>query len=139
MRALIRFVFTLILLVIALAIGFYLGYRAATGHAPSIARAVIGTSGSRTAGDAETAIERRLAEAGSQATGFFSDAAISTKIKSKMGLDDHVEARDIHVSTNKGVVTLSGTVASHAERARAIALARDTKGVTEVVDKLTVR
>ena len=139
MRALIRLILTLILLAVALAVGFFLGYRAATGHAPSIAGVVIGTSGSNTVGGAETAIERGLTEAGNQATGFFSDTAITTKIKSKMSLDDHVEARNIHVSTTKGVVTLTGTVASHTERARAVALARDTKGVTEVIDKLTVR
>jgi len=139
MRALVRLVFTLILLAIALAVGYYFGYRAATGHAPSLVRTVVGTSGSKVAGEAGTAIERGLAQAGSEATAFFSDTALTTKIKSKMSLDDHVEARNIHVSTSGGVVTLTGTARSPEERARAMALARDTKGVRSVIDKLAVR
>ncbi len=139
MRALVRFVFTLILLAVALAVGFYFGYRTATGHAPSLVQSVIGTTGSKTAADTGTAFERKLAEAGTEATAFLSDAALTTKIKSKMSLDDHVEARDIHVSTSGGVVTLTGTAHSPEERGRAVALARDTKGVKSVVDKITVR
>ncbi len=139
MRVLVRLVFTLILLAIALAAGYYFGYRAATGRSPSLVRSVVGTSGSKVAGEAGTAIERRLAEAGNEATGFLSDAALTTKIKSKMSLDDYVEAGRIHVSTSNGIVTLTGTVTSAAERSRAEALARDTKGVKSVVDKLAVR
>ena len=73
---------------------------------------------------------------GSEATGFLSDTALTTKIKSKMSLDDHVEARNVHVSTTNGVITLTGTVRSSAERTRAVALARDTKGVKSVVDQM---
>jgi len=36
------------------------------------------------------------------------------------------------------VVTLRGSVSSTAERDRAVALARETAGVTQVVDHLTV-
>ncbi len=50
MRALARLVFTLILLAIALAAGYYFGYRAATGRSPSLMRSVVGTTGSRPAG-----------------------------------------------------------------------------------------
>lgn len=42
----------------------------------------------------------------------------------------------IDVDTFKGVVTLSGRVKSQAERERAIMLARQTDGVTEVKDAL---
>jgi osmotically-inducible protein OsmY len=55
-----------------------------------------------------------------------------------MALDDRVKAAKIDVDTAGSVVTLSGRVASEAERARAVQLARDTDGVTSVVDKLTV-
>jgi osmotically-inducible protein OsmY len=37
------------------------------------------------------------------------------------------------------VVTLSGTVDSEAERARALQLARETEGVASVTDRLQVR
>ena len=69
---------------------------------------------------------------------FASDAGVSGKIKSKMALDELVRARTIDVSTTGGVVTLAGTVRSIAERDQAFLLARDTKGVTRVVDHLVV-
>jgi hyperosmotically inducible periplasmic protein len=65
--------------------------------------------------------------------------ALTAKIKSKMALDDRVNARAINVDTTGSVVTLSGTVASRDVRDRAVRLARDTEGVTQVVDKLRVR
>jgi osmotically-inducible protein OsmY len=67
------------------------------------------------------------------------DASLTAKIKSKMALDDHVKARDINVDTAGSVATLSGVVASGNERKRALQLARDTDGITRVVDKLEVR
>jgi len=69
---------------------------------------------------------------------FISDAEVSGKIKSKMALDDLVRARTIDVSTAAGVVTLGGTVASIAERDQALRLARETTGVTRVVDRMLV-
>jgi hyperosmotically inducible protein len=67
------------------------------------------------------------------------DGTITAKIKAKMALDDLVKARRIDVSTEGSTVTLSGTTASVAERDRAIALARETDGVTQVVDRLEVQ
>ena len=69
---------------------------------------------------------------------FVTDAGMSAKIKSKMALDEVVRARTIEVSTTDGVVTLTGTVQSVAERDQALKLARDTKGITRVVDHLVV-
>ena len=66
------------------------------------------------------------------------DGALTAKIKSKMALDDHVKARAIDVDTADSVATLSGVVASADERKRALQLARDTRGVTRVVDKLEI-
>jgi hyperosmotically inducible periplasmic protein len=66
------------------------------------------------------------------------DAAITAKIKAKMALDDSVRARTVEVSTTGPTVTLSGTVRSVAERDRSVALARETQGVTRVVDHLVV-
>ncbi len=64
------------------------------------------------------------------------EAALTAKIKAKMALDDSVRARAINVTTHRTTVTLSGTVESNAERDRALALARDTDGVTKVIDDL---
>ena len=64
---------------------------------------------------------------------------LTLKIKSKMALDDLVKARTINVDTTGSVVTLTGTVESNQERERAMRLARETAGVTNVVDKLQVK
>jgi osmotically-inducible protein OsmY len=64
------------------------------------------------------------------------EAALTTKIKAKMALDDLVKARSINVTTRGTTVTLSGVVESKVEHDRAMALARETEGVTQVVDDL---
>ena len=68
-----------------------------------------------------------------------SDSALTAKIKSKMALDDHVNARAINVDTSASVVTLRGTVASKYQRDRALRLARETVGVARVVDRLQTK
>jgi hyperosmotically inducible protein len=68
-----------------------------------------------------------------------SESALTAKIKSKMVLDDRVKARTIDVTTSGSVVTLSGVVESPAEHDRAVLLAKETDGVSKVVDKLQVR
>ena len=67
-----------------------------------------------------------------------SDAGITTAVKTKMAADDTVKASEINVDTHNHVVTLNGTVGSQAEKERAMIIARDTKGVTSVVDDLIV-
>jgi hyperosmotically inducible protein len=67
------------------------------------------------------------------------EAALTAKIKAKMALDDAVKARTIGVTTQGTTVTLSGTVESRAEHDRAMSLARETAGVTTVVDDLHTR
>ena|SRR5688572_23168225 len=88
----------------------------------------LATRAADTAGDAADKINETM-----------SDGALTAKIKSKMALDDHVRARAIDVDTSDSVATLSGVVASADERKRAVQLARDTRGITGVVDKLEIR
>ncbi len=66
------------------------------------------------------------------------DAWITTKVKTQFIGEDALKGSDINVDTNDHVVTLKGTVASEAGRARAVAIAKATKGVTRVVDNLTI-
>jgi len=66
-------------------------------------------------------------------------AALTSKIKAKMALDDLVKASDINVDTDGSVVTLTGTVASKDEQRRAVRIATETAGVTKVVNHLRVR
>ena len=67
------------------------------------------------------------------------EGSLTAKIKAKMVLDDSVKARSINVTTSGTTVTLTGTVHSEQERQRAVTLARETEGVTRVVDNLEVR
>lgn len=66
------------------------------------------------------------------------DAGITTAVKSKMAADDTVKAYKIDVDTQNKVVTLSGDVDTSAQREQAVALARNTKGVSDVIDQLRV-
>jgi hyperosmotically inducible protein len=66
------------------------------------------------------------------------DAWITTKVKTNFVDEDLLKGSDINVDSNNHVVTLKGTVTSAAGRARAVALAKSTKGVTRVVDALTI-
>jgi osmotically-inducible protein OsmY len=65
-----------------------------------------------------------------------SDAAITAKVKTALGNDELVKARNINVDTVRGEVTLNGTVDSAAEKERAISLAKRVDGVANVKDNL---
>ena len=67
-----------------------------------------------------------------------SDAGITTAVKSKLAADDMVKAYKVDVDTQNKVVTLSGDVETAAQRDHAIMIARNTEGVSEVVDRLRV-
>jgi hyperosmotically inducible protein len=66
------------------------------------------------------------------------DSWITTKIKGDYVNEDTLKGSDINVDTNNHVVTLKGTVASLAGKTRAGEIAKTTKGVTRVVNELTV-
>lgn len=66
------------------------------------------------------------------------DAAITTRVKSKFVDEDLLKGSDIDVDTKDNVVTLHGTVLSEAGRARAIQQAKEVDGVKIVVNRLTI-
>ena len=84
-------------------------------------------------------VKEKTAAAAVQGRKAFAEGSLTAKIKAKMALDDHVKARDLNVDTVGSVVTVSGYVNTEAERERALQLARDTAGVTQVIDKLQIR
>jgi osmotically-inducible protein OsmY len=97
----------------------------------------VGTSGTvDKARERGAELGEKAAVAGEKLKDAAHDAAITSKIKAKMALDDSVKARAIDVSTDGSTVTVSGTVRSRAEHDRALALARETAGVTTVIDHL---
>lgn len=139
-RALLRLIVVLVVLVGAAA--FFLGYWGSNRlHPADHSPATVGTGGrvdTERARDAGAAVGEKTAQAANKAGAMLADGALTTKIKSKMALDDTVQARTVDVTTSGHVVTLSGHVRSEAERTRALQLARETAGVTQVVDHLTV-
>jgi osmotically-inducible protein OsmY len=140
-RALLKLI--VVLIVVAVAAGFFLGYWDSTWlHRSGRQTDTVGTSGSintERAREAGAAVGQKAAQAANKAGEILSDGALTAKIKSKMALDDSVRARSIDVTTTDHVVTLTGIVGSVAEHDRAVQLARETDGVTRVIDKVTVR
>jgi hyperosmotically inducible protein len=67
------------------------------------------------------------------------DTWVTTKVQSKFYLDPDVKGLQINVSTNGGVVTLTGEAGTEASRKKALSIAKATDGVTQVVDKLEVK
>jgi hyperosmotically inducible periplasmic protein len=63
------------------------------------------------------------------------DGWITTKVKSTFMYSSNVSGSDISVNTDAGVVTLTGKVDSGAERALAIELAQNIRGVRSVNSK----
>lgn len=70
---------------------------------------------------------------------YVDDAAITTAIKAKFVEDKTVDAGAIKVETLNGAVSLSGFAKSSTEKAQAEYLARNTKGVRQVLNNLSVR
>jgi hyperosmotically inducible protein len=136
-RALLRLIVVLVVLVGAAT--FFLGYWG--GNLFSHDSATVGTGGradTERARDAGAAVGEKTAEAANKAGALLADGALTAKIKSKMALDDTIHSRTVDVSTANHVVTLSGHVGTAAERTRALQLASETAGVTQVIDHLTV-
>jgi len=86
----------------------------------------VGTAGAKTkdvAGDVADAV---------------TDAWIITKLKADFVNEDTLRGSDINVDSDNHVVTLKGTVVTAAGRARANQIAKTTKGVSRVIDALTI-
>jgi len=66
------------------------------------------------------------------------DAGITTAVKSRLAADDMVKAYKVDVDTQHKVVTLSGEVETAAQREHAVMIARNTRGVSNVIDRLQV-
>ena len=67
------------------------------------------------------------------------DAGITMSVKSQLLDDPTVKGLKIDVDTRDGVVFLTGEVASDVEMQKAIQLAKDTKGVSDVKANLTLK
>ncbi|HME94800.1 MAG TPA: BON domain-containing protein [Methylomirabilota bacterium] len=67
------------------------------------------------------------------------DAGITAAVKSKLAGEKISTVTRIDVDTNRGVVALNGTVKTVTDRTRAEELARQVKGVRDVVNNLRIQ
>src|SRR6185503_6804675 len=87
-----------------------------------------------TAHDAKVKSERAADKTGEVLT----DAAVTSAVKTKFLAEPGVSGLNIDVDTSDCVVTLTGKVKTQAEANKAMSIARDSKGVTRVVNNLKV-
>jgi hypothetical protein len=136
-RTLLRLV--LVVVILAAAAAFFMGYKLGDNGVSTPVSAKmpqIDTAKARATG---AAIGEKVATGAAHAEEVLTEGSLTAKIKAKMALDDTVKALTIDVDTNGSIVTLSGSVHSEAERAKALQLARETAGVTQVNDRLVLR
>src|SRR5689334_597479 len=71
---------------------------------------------------------------------YVEDSVITTKIKAKLATEKNVSAMHIKVDTDKnGVVVLSGTAESQAEKDKAHKIAHSVDGVTKVINHIKIK
>ena len=143
--------FVLVLVIVVAIVALFTGYRWGSAHNAAVTSAPaarpaspVGTSGTR-----EDSAREKARAAGAQigdtivvgaerAGASLDEARLTAKVKSKIALDDTLDGSCIHVDTNDTRVTLTGTVIDETQHSRALALARETAGVTGVMDQLSV-
>lgn len=150
-RGLIKLI--LVVVIVVAAATFFLGWNLAGGRTPDVETGearqaaretgqAVGTAGATAAEkgrEVGATVGERAGAAAETAQRALADGSLTAKIKAKMGLDDTIKALNLDVDTTNGVVTVKGVVRSEAERQRALQLARETQGVTRVVDQLSLR
>jgi hyperosmotically inducible protein len=84
-------------------------------------------------------IRRKASEAGQAIADATADARTTGVIKAKLLASRDLSALSISVNTTSGIVTLSGTVPTEEAISKAMLLAMETDGVTEVISTLQVK
>ena len=139
MKTLRTVLLSLLIVIVAFVAFTYLSGSTWTPFAHADRPAAIGTSGSvETAKERGAEMGEKVAIAAAKVKEEAGEAALTSKIKAKMVLDDNIKARAIDVTTDVSTVTLAGTVRTLDEHDRAMRLARETAGVTQVVDRLRI-
>ncbi len=83
-------------------------------------------------------VRKKASEAGAAIADAAADSSVTTEVKSKLALDKELSAVKISVNTTKGVVTLSGSVSSHELIKKAMDIALEPQGASEVISTLQV-
>jgi len=84
-------------------------------------------------------VRRKARETGQAIADATADARVTAAIKAKLVANRELSALSISVNTTGGIVTLSGTVPSPEAISKAMLLAMDTDGVSEVISTLQVK
>jgi len=84
-------------------------------------------------------VREKAGQAGDAITEVSANARITAAIKAKLIADTGLSAFKIDVDTTDGVVTLSGTVSTPEDSAKAAKLAQETEGVRQVISTLQVK
>ena len=84
-------------------------------------------------------IRRKAEDAGHAIADATADARITGAIKAKLLASYELSSFSISVNTTNGIVTLSGVVPTLEDIAKAMLLAYETEGVTEVISTLQVK
>ena len=88
----------------------------------------------------EATASGELREGGRNVAEAVGDGWITTKVKTQLLADDDVKGLKIDVDTKDTVDFLTGTVENRSQRAQAITIANNTRGVTRVrADQLIIR
>jgi len=80
-----------------------------------------------------------LKDGKSTAGAVLDDSVMTVKVKSALMADESTRGAQIAVTTNKGIVQLSGFVDSADEQARATSVARNVEGVRSVVNDTSIK
>ena len=142
----------LVIVIVVAAAAFFLGYRwgggrpqATTASEPAARQeSPVATRGDRVETTRERAraagaeIGDKVAAGAEKAGETLEEAGLTTKVKSKIALDDTLDGSRISVASDDRRVTLTGTVINETQHRRALDLARETEGVSTVVDHLSV-
>jgi len=105
--------------------------QAQADRAVQLAKAVEGVNGV----DSKLMVKEGKSSAGN----FLDDSVLTTRVKSALLADPDVRGNDIAVSSNKGVVQLSGYVDDTRQQARAEAVAHGVDGVQSVVNDTSIK
>lgn len=105
--------------------------QAQADRAVQLAKAVEGVNGV----DSKLMVKEGKSSAGN----ILDDSVLTTKVKSALIADPDVRGNDIAVSSNKGVVQLSGFVDDTRQQARAEAVAHGVDGVQSVVNDTSIK
>ena len=129
------FIRLLLVVVVVLVVGsFFLGYWGGQRTVADVPQRADSSETVARARERGAEIGEKAGAATARAQDTLNEAALTTNIKAKMALDDTVKASAINVTTHGSTVTLSGTVRSQSEHDKAMSLAKETEGVTQVID-----